>query len=171
MARLLKERDLDQQMWEAGNWALADAEEALAQLEVLHREASNATASTELVDRSASEREARAHTHLVAAEQSMHDARGELHEAHEQRIATKRLHSEARAREEKIARTEKALKLHVHRSRAAIVDWARQKDFGGDMRPELELMAQGGLRRAVEARRQRLSGEREHMSDTESEAI
>lgn len=171
MARLLRERELDQSMWEAGNFALADAEEALAQLEILHREASNATASTALVDQSASQREAKAHQHLVDAEQSMHDARGELHEAHEQRIATKRLHSEARAREEKISHAEKALKLHVHRTRAAIVDWARQKDFDKDMQPELELMSKGGLRRAIEARRHRLNGEHEQMSATEAEAI
>lgn len=171
MPRLLKERDLDQQMWEAGNFALADAEEALAQLESLHREAANATASAELIDQSASQRETTAAAHLAEAEHAVHDARAELHEAHEQRVATKRLHGDARAREDRIAQAQKALKLHVHRTRAAIVDWARQKDFDGDMQPELELMSRGGLRRAIDARRQRVTGHREDMSPAEAEAI
>lgn len=172
MARLLKERELDQSMWEAGNFALADAETALGHIEGLHKRATENAGNAAAIDASAAEREGTARAHLVDAEQALHDARMELKEAHEQRIATKRLHVDANACEEDMAKTVKILRLHVHRTRAASVDWAKAKGFENDMLPELDLMSKGGLNRLIADRRRHLPDERDaEMSASEAEAM
>ena len=172
MSRLLKERDLDQSMWEGSIFSLTDAQTVLQHIEELHQRATENAGNAALVDASAAERETAARAHLVDAEQAVHDARMELKEAHDQRIATKRLHVDAKSTEEQIAKSVKILRIHVRRLREGIVDWAKAKGFGDDMQPELDLISKGGLHRLIEARKRRMPIEdAAQMSISEAEAI
>jgi len=171
--RLKKEREVDQDLWEALAFSLKDAEDVLSHLGDMHREAAVATERAAEIDRLAGESEERARERVASAERDLQAAHSELKEAHTQRMATKRLHSDAKVREEKVLKAEKAVRLHVHRSRMAVVDWASAKGFDKDMLPELQLMADGGLHRLIEARRRRLpdANEIQALSASEVEAI
>lgn len=73
-------------------------------------------------------------------------------------------------RPERVQSALRILRDHVQSTRKAVVDWGAQKGFSHTMRPELELMAKGGLQRAIEARRRRLA-DQERVTPREAEAV
>lgn len=73
-------------------------------------------------------------------------------------------------RPERVEAALRILRVHVQNTRKAVVDWGVQKGFSHTMRPELELMARGGLQRAIEDRRRRLA-EQERITPREAEAV
>lgn len=167
VGRLIKEREVDQGLWEALNFAMRDDEDLLSALEGLTREDAVESERAAQVDRLAAEAEERARERVASAEHELGMARHEQRLAHEQRMETKRLHTAAKKREETEARIVKDLRLHTSRNRRGVVEWASFKGFEKDMLPELQLMSKGGLRRLMEAR------ERRHpeLSAAEAEAI
>lgn len=178
MARLLKEREVDQELWEALNFSMRDDEDLLEALHDIVQQDVADTERTAEADRLASEAEERARTRAAAAEHELQMARHELTLAHEQRMTTKKVHQAAKKRQESERRIVKSLRLHIHRSRLGIAEWGGFKGFADDQLVELQLMAAGGLKRLVDAHRHRTAAALEasersdpEMSESEAEAI
>ena len=168
--RLLKEREVDQELYEALSFSMRDDEDLLAALDEMLRQDAADVAQTAEVDRIAGEAEERARQRTAAAEHELQMARGDQRQAHDARISTKHLHAAAKEREEREARVVKALRLHTTRTRRGIVEWAGFKGFDRDQLPELQLLAKGGLKRLVDAHRRALP-EASTMSASEAEVI
>jgi hypothetical protein len=170
--RLLKEREVDQELYEALNFSMRDDEDLLGALDDMLKEDAADVAQTAAVDRAASENEERARVRAAAAEHELQMARHELQAAHEQRITTKKLHAGAKQREEREARVVKALRLHTSRTRKGIVEWAGFKGFADQQLPALQLMAKGGLAAMVAAHKRAVPDARDtEMSVAEAEVI
>lgn len=171
MARLLKEREVDQELYEALNFAMRDDEDILAELEkMVEQDATDSIAASE-ADRLAAEAEEQARQRVVAAERDLSECREALRVAHENRIATKRVNAAFKRREPVEARLVKTLRLHLARNRAGVVEWATFKEFDAEMLPELQLMARGGLKRLIGAHKSGQVHDAAQLSQSEAEAI
>lgn len=170
--RLIKEREVDQELYEALNFTMRDDEDLLVALQQdLEQDAQEVRRTAEL-DRLAGEAEERARVRTGNAEHELSMARSDQKVAHEQRVATKRLHAGAKEREEREARVVKALRLHTSRTRKGIVDWANYKGFSDQQLPELRVYAEGGLARLIAAHKRAMPDAGETaMSQSEAEAI
>jgi hypothetical protein len=170
--RLLKEREVDRDMYEALSFSLRDDEDLLVALDGMLKQDACDVERTAEVDRLAGENEERARSRAAAAEHELSMARHELQLAHQQRITTKKLHAAAKQREEQEARIVKALRLHTSRTRKGVLEWAGAKGFDSEQLPELQLMAAGGLKKLLDAHRRAHPAEQETaMSISEAEAI
>jgi len=172
VTRLLKEREVDQSLYEALNFAMRDDEDLLAQLErMVEQDATDSIAAAE-ADRLAAEAEEQARQRVIDAEHDLAECREAQRVAHENRIATKRVNAAFKRREPIEARLVKTLRAHLSRNRAGVVEWAAFKEFDKEMLPELQLMAQGGLRRLVDAhKRADAHDDVQTLSRSEAEAI
>lgn len=173
--RLLKERDVDQELYEALNFSMRDDEDLLAALDESVRQDVVEMAATAEADHLAGEAEERARTRAAAAEHELSMARHELKLAHDQRIAAKRLHTAVKARQERQQRVVKSLRLHTTRTRRGVVEWAGFKGFADTQLPDLQIMARGGLKRLVDAHKHATAAailtEAECLSQSEAEAL
>lgn len=149
--RLLKEREIDQDLWESLNFITKDDDDILVLMSTLVCEAQAATKRDGEVDQEATAREERARAHLTNVEGEAHEAREELKLARQARLGSKHRHSESKAREERLQKYLTTLRTHARRKREGIVEWGIAKGFEKDMLPELQLMARGGLRRLIDA--------------------
>lgn len=168
MARLIKEREVDQDLYEALSFTMRDDEDLLAGLEAIVKQDIEDTASTADADRLAGEAEQRARDRAAAAEHELSMARHELALAHEQRIHAKRIHAAAKTRQEHEQRIVKALRIHIRRTRLGISEWAGFKGFSGEQLADLQITSKGGLRRLIDATQQHGHAE---LSQSEAEAI
>ena len=171
VARLLKEREVDESLYEALNFAMRDDEDLLAELEkMVEQDATDSIAAAE-ADRLAAEAEEQARQRVIDAERDLAECREAQRVAHENRIATKRVNAAFKRREPVEAKLVKTLRLHLSRNRAGVVEWAGFKGFDREQLPELQLMARGGLKRLVEAHKRSESHGVELISQAEAEAI
>lgn len=171
MARLLKERAVDQALFEALNFSIRDDEDLLRALEqMVEADASDALAAEE-ADRIAIENEDAARRSVIEAEAKLQESRAGLRVAHEHRIVTKRINASFKKREPNEARLIKTLRAHLTRNRAGIVEWAALKGFEKDLLPETQLFAKGGLSRLIEAHKNGQRDEVANLSVSEAEAI
>lgn len=171
MPRLLKEREVDQSLYEALSFSIRDDEDLLKELErLVEQDATDMLAAAE-ADRLAAEAEDQARARVVEAERTLQECRESQKVAHEHRIATKRVHAAYQRRDPIEARMVKTLRLHLSRQRAGVIEWATFKGFDEEMRPELQLFAKGGLDRLVRAHKAGQQHEGARLSQSEAEAI
>lgn len=172
MARLIKEREMDQELYEALNFSMRDDADLLFALsECLVEDVAETKRAAE-ADRLAAEAEDRARLRTAAAEHELKMARADQQLAHEQRMVSRKGHSAAKQREERKAKIVKALRIHTTRARQGIVEWGGFKGFASEQLDELRVFGHGGLNRMLDAHKRAHADEREtEISASEAEAI
>lgn len=170
--RLIKERQVDQDLYEALSFSMRDDEDLLCALDGIVRQDVADTQHTGELDQLAAEAEERARSRAAAAEHELQMARHELSLAHEQRMATKKVHAAAKVRQEREQRIVKSLRLHTTRTRKGVTEWGGFKGFQDQQLPELQVYAHGGLTRLLNAHKRAHPDELETaMSQSEAEVI